>query len=270
MFLVLPPSPLLAHHVRGYWFVEDLPGVHEGTPISTSPHPGAVLSINFGHPNVMEGGPTVPQVALLGLQSEKRRWKSWPETYFVMVMLSCLGLARLFPDVGLLCKDQLVDLGALVGENITRGLSADLTAACGPGRVAHRLDEWLLRRLEVIKAPPEFRSLTRAYDLLLTGRQVQDAADLVQISRRQLTRWFERHVGLGPKQVMDLERLQSSIRAVQTGSGNALSGYSDQAHQIRNWRRRLDVTPGHYAQSRLSPIAGYFAGAGTEAPAFYL
>ena len=64
MFLVLHPSPLLAPYVQGYWFVEDLEGAYAGTSISTTPHPGAVLSVNFGRPNAMEGGPIVPRVSL--------------------------------------------------------------------------------------------------------------------------------------------------------------------------------------------------------------
>ncbi|MCZ7171453.1 helix-turn-helix domain-containing protein, partial [Salmonella enterica] len=84
---------------------------------------------------------------------------------------------------------------------------------------------------------------------------MQDIARLTAVDRRQLHRWFERHLGLGPKQLMDLERLQSSIQAVQRGDGDALSGYSDQAHQIRNWRRRLARTPGGYARGGPSPLA---------------
>lgn len=270
MFLSLPPSPALADFVRGYWFVEDIPGVHEGTPIRTSPHPGAILSVNFGRPNAVEGGPTVPQVSLLGVQSEGRRWQSWSETYFVMVMMTCLGLARLFPRVGIDCKDRLVDVGALLGDGLAQGLSRDLSAAWVPHRVARQLDVWLLERLERVEAPRELRLLAKAQELLRTGVQVEEAAHSVEVSRRQLTRWFERHIGMNPKQVMVLERLQSSLASVQRGKGNAMLGYSDQAHQIRSWQRRLNVTPGRYARGGLSPAAEYFASTGSDGPAFYL
>jgi hypothetical protein len=64
------------------------------------------------------------------------------------------------------------------------------------------------------------------------------------MNRRQLHRLFHRHLGIGPKLLADLERLHSSLRGVQTRYGDPLAGFSDQAHQIRNWRRRLGVTPG--------------------------
>lgn len=270
MFLALPPSPLLAPDVQGYWFVEDREGAYAGTPIRTTPHPGAVLSVNFGRPNAMEGGPTVPRVSLLGIQSVSRRWRSWSDTSFVMAMLTCVGLTRLFPGVGSACRDQLVELGALVGDGVTHGVADDLTAAWEPHRVARRLDRWLLRRLETVKAPPEFLRLTQAYALLRGGQPIQEVARTVEVTRRQLTRWFERHVGMPPKQVMGLERLQSSVRAVQSRRGDALLGYSDQARQIRSWRRRLDLTPGQYARGGSSPLATSFGRYGAQAPSYYL
>ncbi|MCT9072264.1 AraC family transcriptional regulator [Cupriavidus gilardii] len=270
MFLVIAPCLALAPYVNGYWFVQDLEGVYEGQPIVTCPYPGAVLSVNFGRPNAMEGGPTVPKVSLLGFQSASRRWRSWSDTYFVMAMLSPVGLARLFPGIGADCKDRLIDLAACLGDGQAYTLEADLSAAWSPVRIATQLDAWLLRRLDAIRAPMELPALAAAHTLLRQGRQVQDIARLTAVDRRQLHRWFERHLGLGPKQLMDLERLQSSIQAVQRGNGDALSGYSDQAHQIRNWRRRLGRTPGGYARGGPSPLAEHFGAQSTGGPAFYL
>ncbi|MFX7845425.1 hypothetical protein ABTK14_24510, partial [Acinetobacter baumannii] len=71
---------------------------------------------NFGRPNAMEGGPTVPKVSLLGVQSTSRRWRSWSDTYFVMAMLGGMGLARLFPGIGPDCRDRLIDLAAYLGD----------------------------------------------------------------------------------------------------------------------------------------------------------
>lgn len=270
MFQVIAPCPALAPYVNGYWFVQDLEGVYEGQPIVTCPYPGAVLSVNFGRPNAMEGGPTVPKVSLLGFQSASRRWRSWSDTYFVMAMFSAVGLARLFPGIGRDCKDRLMDLASYLGDGAACALEADLSAAWSPARIARQLDDWLLRRLDATRAPMELPTLAAAHALLRQGRQVQDIARLTAVDRRQLHRWFERHLGLGPKQLMDLERLQSSIQAVQRGDGDPLTGFSDQAHQIRNWRRRLAQTPGGYARGGPSQLAEYFGRQPGDGPAFYL
>lgn len=270
MFLALPPAPPLAAHVLGYWFVEDLPGEYQGRPIRTSPHPGAVLSIQFGRPNAMVGGPVVPRVSLLGLQSAVRNWQSWSETYFVMVMLTLRGLTRLFPATGPDSADKLIDMRDLLGDRPTRLLGDDLEAAWTPQRVTQQLDSWLLRRLEDTETPVELHRLAAAHDMLCAGHRVQHAAAMVGVTRRQLHRWYRRHTGMGPKQAAGLARLQASVRAVQRRSGDPTEGFSDQAHQVRTWRRRLGTTPGRYGSNSPTPLVDYFGRIPTDGPAFYL
>jgi AraC-like DNA-binding protein len=268
-FLVLPPAPPLAPYVAGYWFVEDIAGVHEGRPIATSPHPGAVLSVNFGRPNAMVGGPTVPRVSLLGVQQVVRRWRSWSETYFVMAMLTVHGLARLFPNLGRDSMDRLLDLSAVLGDRGARLLGDDLDAARAPGRIGTALDRWLLQRLSEVGAPPALPRLVAAHEMLRSAT-VEQTASRLEVSRRQLNRWFREHLGVGPRRLMEIERLHDSLRAMQRGGGDPLAGYSDQPHQIRSWRRRLGVTPGRYARGVPSPMARYFSASDAAAPAFYL
>ena len=270
MLLSVRPSPLLEAHVAGYWFVRDIEGVYRGKPIITSPQPGGVLTINFGRPNAMVGGPVVPRVSLLGVQTEGRRWRSDTETFFVMVMLTCVGMASLLPGQGSNTVNRLVELSALLGDRTTRELAADVSARSGPASAAHALDEWLLRRLE--RSPParEQALLGRACQLLGAGGSVQEVAEALAVSRRHLGRWFETHVGLGPKAIRNLQRFRDSLHAVQRREGDALAGFSDQAHQIREWRRRIGFTPSRYTRTAPSPMASYFNSSSRSAPPFYL
>ncbi|MEM9460897.1 MAG: helix-turn-helix domain-containing protein [Myxococcota bacterium] len=270
MFLVVPPAPALSPYVAGYWFVQDLLGVYEGQPIRTSPHPGAVLSFNFGRPNAMDGGPVVPSASLLGIQTVARRWRSWADTYFVMAMLTVRGLVRLFPSTGPGTSDRLVELAAVIGSPTVTRAHVDLRAGWDPAVVRARLDAWLLGRLERTRAPAELARLCLAHQRLQAGDSVQEAAAVAEVSRRQLGRWCRAHLGIGPKRLMDLERLQSSVRAAQCGRGDPTQGFSDQAHQIRTWRRRLGVTPSAYARGAPSVLASYFGGSDEDAPMFYL
>ncbi len=270
MFQVVPPAPALSPYVAGYWFVQDLPGAYEGQPIQTSPHPGAVLSFNFGRPNAMVGGPLVPSASLLGVQTEARRWRSWADTYFVMAMLTVRGLVRLFPATGSGTSDRLIELAAVIGSAAATTAHLDIEAGWSPAVVRHRLDAWLLERLERTRAPAELARLCLAHERLRGGHSVAAAAAAAAVSRRQLGRWCRTHLGIGPKRLMDLERLQSSVRAVQRGRGDPVEGYSDQAHQVRTWRRHLGTTPGAYRRSAPSALASHFGASGEQAPAFYL
>jgi len=271
MFLTLPPAPGLASMVHAYWFIEDIPGHHEGRPIRTSPVPAAVLSVNIGRPNAAEDGSLVPKASLLGLQSRARSWRSWSNTYFLMVMLTIPGQLRLFPHIGSDSSDRLLDLGALLGDGPAGALARGVTAAVEPVRIAAELDRWLLARLAASEPVPESKRLTAAHRILQGGGSVAEAAQVADIDRRQLQRWCHRHLGIGPKELADLERLQASLRSVQARRGDPVAGFSDQAHQIRNWRRRLGVTPGAYRDNARSPMAAYFSMSKTASePAFYL
>ncbi|TAL03170.1 MAG: helix-turn-helix domain-containing protein [Rhodospirillaceae bacterium] len=271
MFLSVSPAPQLSALVRAYWFIEDLPGDHEGSLIRTSPVPLAVLSVNMGRPNAQENGGLVPNASLLGLQSRARGWQSWSETYFVMAMLTIPGFIRLFPNVGADSADMLLDLGAIAGDAPTHSLIGAIGADQGPRRIAAMLDKWLIARLMSTSPITELRQIAVAHDILRRGESVERAARIAQVSRRQLHRMFHRHLGVGPQELAVLERLQSSLSGVQTGRGDPLHGFSDQAHQIRSWRRRLGITPGAYSRATRTPMADQFSRDGNAlGPAFYL
>lgn len=270
MLSVLPPHVALRRYVAGYWFVEDIAGTYEGRAIWTAPFNGAVFTVNIGRPNAMVGGPVVPRISLLGPQSERRQWLSWAETCFAMAILTPAGLARLFPHHGTSTRDRLVELSALLGEGATGGLMVDATAAPDFGSLAECLDRWLLARLEQVPPLAVLNRIDFARRALASGASVEQAAATLEVSRRQLHRWFVDHLGRGPREFAALERLQASLRAHQWRSGDPLAGYSDQSHRIRDWRRRLGLTPGQYTSCAISPMAETFQTSAVEAPAFYL
>jgi AraC-like DNA-binding protein len=270
MYLSILPTQALRPYVHGYWFVHDWDGAYVGRPINTAPHPGAVLSVNFGRPNEMDGRQIIPKAALLGIQTVARRWRAFPETYFVMAMLSVRGLVRLFPATGKGTTDRLSDLSDLIGDGSAHSLRLDLTSAWEPERICRQLDRWLLRRLETTKLPLELPRLVEAYRSLRIGKSVDKTASLIGLSRRQMNRWFHLHLCISPNQLRDLDRLDASVRAVQQGKGDPLALYSDQSHQIRNWRKRLALTPGSYRQESPSEMALLFGSSKPDAPSFYL
>jgi AraC-like DNA-binding protein len=266
---IVPPAPALRDWVAGYWFIRDLPGVHAGRPIHTSALPYAVLSVNFGEPNRDEDGLAVPRASLLGLQTRARTWHSGPQTYFVMAMLTLHGLARLFPGLGA-SANTLLDLGGVLGDHGVRRLADPLSAAWQPEVVTRALDQWLMGRASAVAAPSRLAALCHAHRLLRVGHGVATTAEVVGVDRRQLGRWFEHHFGLGPKGVMDLERVHASLQAVQRGAGDPIAGFADQAHQTRSWRRRLGLTPGAYRRGGATVLARAAVAADADAPTFYL
>jgi AraC-like DNA-binding protein len=183
-----------------------------------------------------------------------------------MALLTPLGLARLFPGCAADVANSFVDLGSVVGDRAARNLLDDASAR--PDNLATTLDAWLLGRLTVFGATRSIELFDAAARELACASRVSIVADTLGITRRHLSRLVNEHLGVGPKELLDPHRLDRSLRAVQAGyEGGA--GFSDQAHQIREWRRRLRTTPGRYAHDRRSSLAEAFGNAEPSA-AYYL
>ncbi|HEY6557421.1 MAG TPA: AraC family transcriptional regulator [Polyangiaceae bacterium] len=108
-------------------------------------------------------------------------------------------------------------------------------------------------------APPD-RRVQRAVaslDATFGGLPIPTLARGAGVSERQLERLFTERVGYGPKLYARVARLgravnmmDSSQTAASFAEVAAASGYSDQAHLVREFRALSGVTPGAYARER--------------------
>jgi AraC-like DNA-binding protein len=95
---------------------------------------------------------------------------------------------------------------------------------------------------------------------------IQAVARTAGWSRRQLERAFQRDVGLAPKTLARIVRLQAMLRRAQeakSGGWAALAaacGYADQAHFVREFRAFSGQTPSDFFRDE-SRLAQFFAGA---------
>lgn len=267
MLALIEPSPPLLPFVDGYLHVRDLLGDHRGRPIRTAPRPGGVLTINLGQPNRTANGVATPRLSLLGIQTCARSWCSDANTHIVMALLTPAGLARFASNSGLATADMLLDLRSVIGERAANGL-VDSVHGHLDGIVTG-LDAWLLARIFGERERSEMQAARAAFSVLLRSTRVSAAADKLGVSRRHLSRIVSRHLGISPKALIDLYRLDRSLRALQRGEATGVEGFADQAHQTREWRHRLGITPGRYAcegPSALAEALDMFA----DRPAFYL
>jgi len=252
MLKVVQPSSRLVPYVDGYVFARDQRGEHSGNPIRTVPRPGAVLTVNLGRPNRTADGSATPVISILGVQTAARIWYSGEDTYLVMALLSPAGLARLAGAAGGSLADILLDLGSLIGDRATSELRDSASSMQSPVRA---LDAWLLTRLLNQRQAPDTRLVEAAFTVLARVNRVGAAAERLGVSRRHLSRVVSRHAGVSPKALIDLYRLERSVSAIQSGSRKSATGYADQAHQIREWRKRLAITPGRYLREGRSVLA---------------
>ncbi len=100
------------------------------------------------------------------------------------------------------------------------------------------------------------------------GRGVTPVATIAQMLAmhpRRLERSFQRDVGIAPKTLSRIVRLQHTIHHVEAtarldGAATAAAcGYSDQSHLIREFRALVGMTPGRYFATE-HPLADLLAG----------
>jgi methylphosphotriester-DNA--protein-cysteine methyltransferase len=87
----------------------------------------------------------------------------------------------------------------------------------------------------------------------------------VGLGRRTAERLFQRHVGLTPKRLQRILRVQAVLRRVHGGSpfvdATLDAGYYDQPHFLRDFRDLAGVSPGELFASESSPMARAFTAA---------
>jgi AraC-like DNA-binding protein len=109
-------------------------------------------------------------------------------------------------------------------------------------------EAFAMRRLAGAKEPsPE---IGWAYETIAAsgGRaKVASIAERIGWSRKHLARRFADEVGLGPKSVSRIVRLNRAISAARNGGGwagiAADCGYADQAHMVREFRELAGTSP---------------------------
>jgi AraC-like DNA-binding protein len=87
----------------------------------------------------------------------------------------------------------------------------------------------------------------RALSSFPRAATVEDAAARLGVGRRTLERMFRDHVGLSPKRLQRILRLQAAMRAVRAGASIAAAavdaGYYDQSHLALDCRELAGATP---------------------------
>lgn len=242
-----------------------------GRTVTTAPLPFGVLSVNFAERSLDEvGRRRHPRAAFLGLQSRRRGWTAGDSTAFVMILLRPPGVMRLFEGQGDVTGDALIDLGDLWGDAPSRALEAALVEAIDGPKTAESVDRWLSARLA---AQAGASSAIEIYRSLIHYGRVAAAAANLEVSVRTLERRCRRDLGVSPKQLLQLERMQRSLRGAQgLVEAAAPEDFADQSHEIRTWRKTVGTTPGRYQRAGPSEAAAALVAAASapDQPVFYL
>ena len=261
------PIRALRPFIEGYVVVDDRDGDLPLSPLQTAPMPFAALSVNFCELSWDSAGNPHPEVALIGLQTGVRRWISGTSTLFVMVLLTPAGVMTLFPGLGEQTGNALRDLNDLWDRSRTDGFRAAAASVLGPSAADDGLDRWAAAMLS-----DGDRDAPGLVEALRLRCRPSAAAAALDMSLRTFERRFRRALGVTPTDLINLERLQQSLKSTTHGAGGDLvgDGFADQSHEIRHWRRYLGTSPGRYRKSGMSSAARALETAAPGGAVFYL
>ncbi|MBZ4374478.1 helix-turn-helix domain-containing protein [Corallococcus sp. AS-1-6] len=116
----------------------------------------------------------------------------------------------------------------------------------------------LLERLLLGRLPAQEGDVgvRRAVDLILGARgqvPVRSLEEVMGVGARQVERRFHAAVGLSPKVLCRIARLQHAVelsRELEGAQWALAAGYYDQAHQVREFRALTGLTPGAYVREQ--------------------
>ena len=120
------------------------------------------------------------------------------------------------------------------------------------------VENFLLEQIKTAEPGNRIAAISVQTLLQLKGQLgIDDLAGRLQVNRRQLERKFAAVIGLSPKQLAKIIRLQAALQMMGKGKYNNLTelayenGYFDQAHFIRDFKEFTGVTPGEFYADQL-------------------
>jgi AraC-like DNA-binding protein len=164
-------------------------------------------------------------------------------------------------------EDRAVPLAELFGNEGIALSEAVLTAPDAQSRMM-LIEQFLLSRLQTPQTADRITKDCVEVMLLSQGQlSVDDVADKLQVNRRQLERKFSSAIGMSPKQLLRVIRLQAAIKMLEKKQFTSLTslayenGYFDQAHFIKDFKDFTGVSPKQFYAQNLK-MAALFASAG--------
>jgi AraC-like DNA-binding protein len=163
-----------------------------------------------------------------------------------------LGARRFFGMPMTELTDRMVALDEVLGAE-GDALCDELGNAPDWQRRFNIAEAFVLRKLAGGEQPPP--EVGWAYDKIAAsgGRaKVASIAQKIGWSRKHLARRFTAEIGLGPKTVSRIVRLNRAMAAARAGEGGwagiaAGCGYADQAHLVREFRELAGAAPTEWA-----------------------
>lgn len=257
---IFEPAPDLRPFVQCYWSLES-PGTGTLSRNTIVPDGSMKLIFHYGDPYrhyPKQGGSVVlPRCFLIGQLTRPFEVGPTGETGTFFVRFHPNGFLPFATSPIKTMKNTAVPLEILFGDE-GNNLEQQVVNAHSTLERIIQVEAFLLKQLNEAKANDLFVKSTVETILKAKGQSsIEEISSQINVSRRQLERKFSAMIGLSPKQLSKIARLQAtlkSLRAKKTGSLTTLayeSNYYDQAHFIRDFKEFTGITPKEFFEGAL-------------------
>ena len=163
-------------------------------------------------------------------------------------------------------RDKAVTFETLFGKEGLQLENEVLTAETTGQRIQF-IEKFLLNKLQTTEATD--RIAKESVEALLQSKgqlSVNELSEQLKINRRQIERKLSSAIGLSPKQLTKIIRLQATLKMLQQKQFTSLTslayenGYYDQAHFIKDFKEFTGVSPKQFYADNLK-MSSLFIGA---------
>jgi AraC-like DNA-binding protein len=266
-YQVYTPSPSLQPFVKCFWTLEDdISGAHVKQRVVPDGCMELIFHYGDHYRQFFEDGSAIiqPRSFVFGQIT----------TYIEIAPEGVSGIvaARFLPE-GLMpfldipvsaLENKAVDTGIVFGEK-GKALEQEVLSATTTAARIELIETFLLSKLA---EPTTIDSITRSCVELIFQSQgqldMQEVAGKVNINRRNMERKFTSKVGMSPKQLSRVVRLQATLKMLEQNKSSSLTslayenGYYDQAHFIKDFKEFTGMSPKAFFSGNLR-LAALFA-----------
>lgn len=255
-----PPLPHLAPLIKCFWSLESS-ATPEPEKQTIIPDGCMELIIHYGdlYQQFQEDGSTFiqPRSFVFGQLSDTLKIAPTGHTGIIAARFHPDGFMPLATIPLAAMENRAVPLSELFGEEGDLLEKTVLTASTQAERIQH-IETFLLARLNKLEVLD--RIVKSSIEILISQAgqvRVEEMAEKLNINRRKLERKFSANVGLSPKQLSKIIRLQAALKQLNQHTELSLTelayqnGYFDQSHFIKDFKAFTGISPKQFYADHL-------------------
>jgi AraC-like DNA-binding protein len=264
---VAKPSGILAPYIKQYWEVESCAPLNKAYKQRIVPAGLPELMIFCGHlPEVSDKEKYFGSNVILSGQQKVFYDLNIRDSFTLFSITFQPHGMMMFFDLPLSeLNNRNVPLQFIIKEE-TNKLEDTISGAASFEEKIILAEEFLMKRLSVIRQNYEFERISSCMNLITRSRGVSGIDELASeacLSRKQLERVFSEGIGATPRQFLKIVRFQNAIYHKAHNQGCSFTslayncGYYDQSHMNNEFRKMSGLTPREFFGG-CEPVSDFF------------